>query len=472
MEDTLLTGVGERGEALPPPPCEAIAPKFPQLEILECLGRGGMGVVYKARQKSLDRLVALKLLAPEKEKDPAFAERFVTEAQALARLDHPNIVTVHDFGETEGFFYLLMEYVDGVNLRAAMGEGQLEAEQALTIVPPICEALEFAHERGIVHRDIKPENLLLGKDGKVKIADFGIAKLMGQERVDEEGIVGTPRYMAPEQGESAKKTDHRADIYSLGVVLYEMLTGEVPQRGDVLPPSRCTGVDPKIDEVVLRALESEPGKRYQTAGEFATRLEGVPSGMATVAAASAGLRSGGGQENSDAEGGSSLSKMAVIGFVWGTLFILTAALSVMTIPTPVTQGDESAGPAWWTVVLRFTLLPAGLSAPIGATLLGWFSVKAIQRSGGQLYGMRLAVLDGLMFPLLLLDCVIAALFWWLSEMVGKAIERATGGEELSVMQVLFLENQVGIVVVSTLVVVLVVDLLIYLAVWRRCRVSA
>lgn len=436
-----------------------------------------MGVVYKARQKSLDRLVALKLLAPEKEKDPAFAERFVTEAQALARLDHPNIVTVYDFGETEGFFYLLMEYVDGVNLRAAMGEGQLEAEQALTIVPPICEALEFAHERGIVHRDIKPENLLLGKDGKVKIADFGIAKLMGQKGGDDEGIVGTPRYMAPEQGKSAKKTDHRADIYSLGVVLYEMLTGEVPRRGDVLPPSRCTGVDAKIDEVVLRALESEPGKRYQTAGEFATRLEGVPSGMATVAAASAGQRSGGEMkghrnENPAVDGGSRISKMAVVGFVWGGLFVLTAALSLLTVPVLVVQGGEYAGPTWWQMVLRFTLLPAGLSAPIGTTLLGWLSVKAIQRSAGRLYGMRLAVFDGLMFPLFILDCLIAGLFWWLSEMVRRAVERAAGGEEHSVMQALFLENQVGIVVVTTLLVVLAVNLLIYLAVWRRCRVSA
>ena len=137
----------------------------------------------------------------------------------------------------------------------------------------------------------------------------------------------------------------------------------------------------------------------------------------------------------------------------------------------VSDGGEYAGPAWWQLVLSFTLLPAGLTGPIGATLLGWLSVKAIQRSGGRLYGMRLAVLDGLMFPLLLLDCLIAGLFWWLSEIVRRAIERATGGEELSVLQALFLENQTAIVVITTLAVVIVVDLLIYLAVWRRCRVS-
>jgi len=163
-----------------PSPAE-IANLFPQFEILECLGRGGMGVVYKARQPKLDRLVALKLLLPRHEApaaDAAFAERFAREARALARLGHPDIVTVYDYGEAGGYPFLVMEYVDGLTLRQLLQQGKLAPEQALAIVPKICAALEFAHQKGVVHRDIKPENILLDKQGQVKIADFGIAKML------------------------------------------------------------------------------------------------------------------------------------------------------------------------------------------------------------------------------------------------------------------------------------------------------
>src|SRR6185369_17732502 len=158
----------------------AIAKFFPQLEIIECLGRGGMGVVYKARQPRLNRLVALKILAPERERDPAFAGRFEKEAQALARLSHPNIVTIHDFGEAGGMYYLLMEFVDGVTLRQLLHNARVSPREALAIVPQICDALQFAHDDGIVHRDIKPENILLDRLGRVKVADFGLAKLVGE----------------------------------------------------------------------------------------------------------------------------------------------------------------------------------------------------------------------------------------------------------------------------------------------------
>ena len=305
----------------PPLTPEQLAPHFPQLEILECLGRGGMGVVYKARQKSLNRLVALKLLAPERVTDAQFAARFEKEAQALAALNHPHIVTVYDFGVVDAaapresgveenapvphakMFFLLMEFVDGVNLRQAMKAGRFTPEQALAIVPPVCEALQYAHEHGIVHRDIKPENLLLDREGRVKIADFGIAKILGapvsepaqrsadfQTGPDEKrkpntpnqssalpseptlaSAAGTPQYMAPEQ-KAHRTTDHRADIYSLGVVLYEMLTGELP-ADKLQPPSKRVQVDVRIDEIVLRALEKMPELRYQTAVEFRTQVE-------------------------------------------------------------------------------------------------------------------------------------------------------------------------------------------------------
>lgn len=254
---------------------EELAPHFPQLEIIECLGRGGMGVVYKARQKRLNRVVALKLLAPERVSDIDFARRFEQEAQALAALNHSNIVTVYDFGQAGGFYFLLMEFVDGVNLRQAMKAGRFTPQQALAVVPPVCEAMQCAHDHGIVHRDIKPENLLLDKDGRVKIADFGIAKMLHADTSDvglaESQPAGTPQYMAPEQGEPTG-VDHRADIYSLGVVLYELLTGELP-AAKLQPPSLKVQVDVRLDEIVLRALESTPELRFQTAAELRTQVE-------------------------------------------------------------------------------------------------------------------------------------------------------------------------------------------------------
>ncbi|MBI5818766.1 MAG: protein kinase [Verrucomicrobia bacterium] len=276
---TAFTDPNDPSPASPAPPLPPgdIAPHFPQLEVLECLGRGGMGVVYKARQKSLDRFVALKLLAPERIGDPRFAERFAREAKALAGLSHQNIVTVHDFGQAGGFYYLVMEFVDGVNLRDAMRAGRFTPEQALAIVPPVCAALQYAHEHGIVHRDIKPENLLLDKEGRVKIADFGIAKMLHTEGPDvglaDSQPAGTPQYMAPEQ-KARRRTDHRADIYSLGVVLYELLTGELPGK-PIEPPSKKVVIDVRLDEIVLRALEANPERRYQTAAEVRTQVETI-----------------------------------------------------------------------------------------------------------------------------------------------------------------------------------------------------
>ncbi len=282
------TAFTDEPAAMPAPPTPAeLAPSFPQLEILECLGRGGMGVVYKARQPQLDRFVALKILAPERVTDARFADRFLREAQALARLNHPNIVTIHDFGQAGGYFYLLMEFIDGLNLRDLLRRGPIAPKEALAIVPAICEALQFAHDRGVIHRDIKPENILLDKEGRVKIADFGIARMMRGPGVGEpaappggaaapsltsEGILGTPKYMAPEQAEKPGEADHRADIYSLGVVFYEMLTGELPGKS-LEPPSKKVHIDVRLDEIVLRALEKKPELRFQQASVFKTQVE-------------------------------------------------------------------------------------------------------------------------------------------------------------------------------------------------------
>jgi tRNA A-37 threonylcarbamoyl transferase component Bud32 len=257
------------------------------LEILELLGKGGMGAVYKARQKSLDRIVALKIINPHAAENPSFAERFSREARSLARLNHPHIVTVHDFGETDGLYYLIMEYVDGANIRQLIRAKTLTPAEALAIVPPLCDALQYAHDEGIVHRDIKPENILVDAKGRVKIADFGLAKLVGRNPAEvtltaTHQAMGTPHYMAPEQFEHPLEVDHRADIYSLGVTLYEMLTGELPM-GKFAPPSHKVQVDVRLDDVVLRALEREPGRRYQSASAVKTDVERIGSGAAVAA---------------------------------------------------------------------------------------------------------------------------------------------------------------------------------------------
>lgn len=261
------------------PSLEEMAGLFPHLEMLELIGIGGMGAVFKARQPKLDRLVAVKSLSLGEDADPGFAERFTREAQALARLNHRNILAVHDFGQVEGYHYFIMEHVDGLNLREVQQAGTMSPQEALRIIPQICEALQYAHDQGVVHRDIKPENILLDKQGCIKIADFGLAKILGTERssfalTEPHHIMGTPHYMAPEQVEHPQAVDHRADIYSLGVVFYEMLTGELP-LGKFAPPSRKVQVDVRLDEVVLKALEKEPQQRYQQVDQVKTDIETI-----------------------------------------------------------------------------------------------------------------------------------------------------------------------------------------------------
>jgi serine/threonine protein kinase len=274
------TGPGAAASArFVPPPLDEIRQIFPQLEILAFIGKGGMGAVYQARQPALNRFVALKVLPPAAAGDPGFAERFNREARALAQLNHPNIVAVHDFGKAGPLHYLVMEFVDGTNLREVERAGRLSPEQALAIVPQICTALQFAHDEGVVHRDIKPENILLDKRGRVKITDFGIAKIMGMESdaaslTGARDVIGTPHYMAPEQVEKPRTVDHRADIYSLGVVFYEMLTGELP-LGKFQPPSKKVQIDVRLDEVVLHALAKEPERRYQQASQVKTAVETI-----------------------------------------------------------------------------------------------------------------------------------------------------------------------------------------------------
>jgi len=283
-QSDIPTNVTPPAGFMPPEPAE-LEKQFPQLEIIKLLGQGGMGVVYKARQRQLDRLVALKILPPHIGRTEAFAERFAREARSLAKLSHPRIVMIYDFGHTEaGLYYFIMEYVDGTDLRRVIQTGELSASEALNIIPQICEALQYAHEEGIVHRDIKPENILINKKGQVRIADFGLAKLLDRPATSAASTLtkvgqrmGTPHYMAPEQIEHPSGVDHRADIYSLGVVFYEMLTGELP-LGRFAPPSKKVQVDVRLDNVVLRTLEKEPERRYQQISEVKSEVEAISSG--------------------------------------------------------------------------------------------------------------------------------------------------------------------------------------------------
>jgi serine/threonine protein kinase len=280
-----------RNQDRPEVSVEELAHHLPELEQFSLLGQGGMGTVYKARHRKLDRWVAVKVLDPGLSENPSFAERFTREARTMAQLDHPNVVRVYDFGNRGPLSYLIMELVDGVNLRQTIQAGGLEPEEALRMVPHVCKALQYAHDQGVIHRDIKPENILVGRNGAIKIADFGLARLLsdtsGQRLTQTNQVMGTPHYMAPEQIENPATVDHRADIFALGVVLYELLTGELPV-GRFPVPSKKVEIDVRLDDVVLRTLENEPALRYQQASDLRTDVESLSQESRTSSGRTAG----------------------------------------------------------------------------------------------------------------------------------------------------------------------------------------
>jgi serine/threonine protein kinase len=414
----LQHGLATEGAAPPgsppftPPPLAELAKLFPQLEILDVLGQGGMGAVYKARQPSLDRFVALKILAPRSGGDVDFSGRFSREARALAKLNHPNIVAVYDFGQIQRaavvsstaapstldpqpLSYFIMEFVDGPNLRQLEQGGKLTPREALQIIPQICGALQFAHDEGVVHRDIKPENVLLDKKGRVKIADFGLAKILGQEAdfrlTGARDVMGTPHYMAPEQVEKPQEVDHRADIYSLGVVFYEMLTGDLP-LGKFDPPSHKVQIDVRLDDVVLRSLANNPDRRYQHASEIKTELDFIAE---TPSNAKACNRTSGVDRGVDYR-----SKTTLLGL---PLLHVTSGIDPATGKARVSKGIIAIGGRAQGVIAVGGMASGGLA--IGGLAIGIFAfggaAVGVFSFGGLAMALILALGGGSLAPIAL-----------------------------------------------------------------------
>ena len=255
-----------------------LADLFPEFEFAKRLGAGGMGVVFRARQKSLDRSVAIKILNPKLLGDPEFEERFEREAKAMAMLGHPNIVSIHDFGVRGGYHFLVMEHVEGRDLQKLIRAGALESALAYSIIRQVCDGLHHAHQKGIVHRDIKPGNILVGSDGVAKISDFGLARIASPTAdvsltMTNAGM-GTPAYIAPEQLLDARSCDARSDIFALGVVVYEMLTGSTPSGNFPPPTSRLPRRNRRLDEAILRAMDPDPASRPVDPREISSIIAG------------------------------------------------------------------------------------------------------------------------------------------------------------------------------------------------------
>ncbi|MEI7911472.1 MAG: serine/threonine-protein kinase [Verrucomicrobiota bacterium] len=261
-----------------------LAPLFPGYEIEGLIATGGMGAVYKAVQLSLDRPVAIKILPREFGEDESFRANFEAEAKAMARLNHPNLIGVYDFGEVAGMLFIIMEFVAGKTLFHSAHGIAIAPEAAARIAVGVCQGLAHAHEHGILHRDIKPGNILLDQQARPKIGDFGLARPIGAAVKAGETIFGTPHYTAPEVLMHPNQVDARADIFSVGVVLHELLTGRLP-AADTRPTSVICGCDARFDAVIRRATHPVPDLRYPSAAEMAKDLRSIAA--ATPAAAHA-----------------------------------------------------------------------------------------------------------------------------------------------------------------------------------------
>jgi serine/threonine protein kinase len=316
-----------------PPTPEQLSESLPSYEVFRLIGRGGMGAVYEGLQRSLNRAVAIKLLPPELGADPAFEARFRREATAMAKLNHPNIVQIYDYGQTAlGHHYIAMEFVDGTDLHQLIQSGRLDVVGALHAVSQICDALDSAHQQGFVHRDIKPSNIFINEQGILKIGDFGLAKLIGPgvQPMDSDPsltmtdvVMGTPNYIAPEQWSAKHKVDHRADIYSLGVMFYEMLTHTVPRGAFRAPSERIRTLDVRIDGVVFKAMESDPDDRYQSASSMRADVD-------VIRTSSKGKTTGSQRRTKPNAGKAHLGR--AVAWIFGAAVLLAGSLALWSDP--------------------------------------------------------------------------------------------------------------------------------------------
>jgi serine/threonine protein kinase len=261
------------------PEVEELRQLFPAYELGDFIAKGGMGAVYSAQQKSLDRPVAIKILPKQFGADPQFRASFEAEAKAMAKLNHPNLIAVYDFGDADGMLYIIMELVEGKSLHHSSHGKSIEQAAAAGIISAICRGLDHAHQAGILHRDIKPGNILLDPNAVPKIGDFGLARPVGEAHNPEEIIWGTPGYTAPEVLESPHTVDQRADIFSVGVLFYELLTAQIPST-PWQQPSSLSICDPQFDTIIRRATHPSPGMRYANASEMADELDAVVKRLA------------------------------------------------------------------------------------------------------------------------------------------------------------------------------------------------
>lgn len=260
---------------------EALQAMLPGYEVQQFIARGGMGAVYRGVQTSLGRSVAIKILPPVlRDDEPHFAERFKQEARSMAQLNHPGIVAVYDFGELpDGTLYFIMEFIDGTDVGQMVAQqGRLPSAHAMAITAHVCDALQYAHEHGVVHRDIKPANIMVGYDGRVKVADFGLAKntLQSGTSLTQSGhVMGTPHFVAPEALTLGLSIDHRADIYAVGVTLYQMLTGKLPQGLFEMPSFQVPGLDPRYDAIIASAMREDREQRFQHIADMRRALDAI-----------------------------------------------------------------------------------------------------------------------------------------------------------------------------------------------------
>ena len=403
------------------PSLEEIDAAFPHHDVEGPIGRGGMAVVYRARDRRSDRTVALKVMNTELSRDPEFAERFAREARAQAALQHPHVVDVYGTGESGGFLYIETELVEGADLRRVLQTGPMAPDEVLRIVPQVCDALRYAHERGVVHRDIKPENILVDEGGDVRVGDFGLAKLLG-ERVEPISLtrrgqrLGTPHYMAPEQLSARGDVDHRADVYALGVVLYEMLTGELP-LGRFSLPSESVGADPRLDAVVIRALAQAVDRRYPD-----------------IAAMEADVRGVAGADPPPDRG----SPRRILAPLAGLVILAAVAAGGTALALASTTSEFQRDP---DKPAALPILAAFGVAVVGAvSFLNFRAAAAIERAGGARRGRRLALFVAWLPILLAADAALLTL--WLQADPDVAVPgAAASGVVLLVLNAEFLRRR-------------------------------